>query len=190
VSKFIQTAPSFSLIVYFGKVGTITRQQRKKKQGREIFLLWTEGEKPRKQKIGIGSGVEPPSHFAVTSDTLWILWHVLVHYDDLCMTTCGSNIPPDVHYIVSRLSSIMKPDDIAIYTGILQRAVSCIQQHTQLSLRVSCLDDTLTLVATNWPLSVVKTHALVSFPTLSMDNAGWHARERICLPTHHWPISS
>ena len=36
----------------------------------------------------------------------------------------GNKIPPDVHYIVIRLSSIMKPDDIAIYTGISQRAVS------------------------------------------------------------------
>jgi hypothetical protein len=35
----------------------------------------------------------------------------------------GSKIHPDVHYIVIRLSSIMKPRDIAIYTGISQQSV-------------------------------------------------------------------
>jgi hypothetical protein len=35
----------------------------------------------------------------------------------------GSKIHPDVHYIVIRLSSIMKPGDIAIYTGISQQSV-------------------------------------------------------------------
>jgi len=35
----------------------------------------------------------------------------------------GSKIHPDVHYIVIRLSSIMKPDDIAIYTGISKQSV-------------------------------------------------------------------
>jgi hypothetical protein len=35
----------------------------------------------------------------------------------------GSKIHPDVHYIVIRLSSIMKPEDIAIYTGISQQSV-------------------------------------------------------------------
>ena len=41
----------------------------------------------------------------------------------------GSKIPLDVHYIVIRLSSIMKPHDIAIYTGISQRAVSRILRY-------------------------------------------------------------
>jgi CRP-like cAMP-binding protein len=36
---------------------------------------------------------------------------------------CGDKISPDVHYIVIRLSSIMKPGDIAIYTGISQNSV-------------------------------------------------------------------
>ena len=35
----------------------------------------------------------------------------------------GSKISPDVHYIVVRLSSIMKPEDIAIYTGISRQSV-------------------------------------------------------------------
>ena len=37
--------------------------------------------------------------------------------------TQGSKIPQEVHYIVIWLSSIMKGDDIAVYTGILPRAV-------------------------------------------------------------------
>lgn len=35
----------------------------------------------------------------------------------------GSKIPSDVQYIVIRLSSIMKPEDIAIYTGISRQSV-------------------------------------------------------------------
>lgn len=35
----------------------------------------------------------------------------------------GSKIHPDVRYIVIRLSSIMKPEDIAVYTGISQQSV-------------------------------------------------------------------
>ena len=37
--------------------------------------------------------------------------------------TQGSKIPQEVHYIIIQLSSIMKPDDIAVYTGILPCAV-------------------------------------------------------------------
>ena len=40
--------------------------------------------------------------------------------------TQGLKIPQEVHYIVIRLSSIMKPDDIAVYTGISPCAVKCI----------------------------------------------------------------
>ena len=36
---------------------------------------------------------------------------------------CGSKTPPDVQYIVIWLSSIMKPEDIAIYTGISWQSV-------------------------------------------------------------------
>ena len=39
------------------------------------------------------------------------------------MMTQGLKIPQEVHYIVIRLSSIMKPDDIAVYTGISPRAI-------------------------------------------------------------------
>jgi hypothetical protein len=39
------------------------------------------------------------------------------------MMTQGSKIPPEVHHIVIQLSSIIKPDDIAIYTGILPWAI-------------------------------------------------------------------
>lgn len=35
----------------------------------------------------------------------------------------GSKIHPDVRYIVIRLSSIMKPENIAVYTGISQQSV-------------------------------------------------------------------
>jgi hypothetical protein len=35
----------------------------------------------------------------------------------------GSKIHPDVHYIVIWLSSIMKPEDIAIYAGISHQSV-------------------------------------------------------------------
>jgi transcription initiation factor IIE alpha subunit len=41
----------------------------------------------------------------------------------------GNKIHPDVHYIVIRLSSIMKPRDIAIYTGISQQSVVRILRH-------------------------------------------------------------
>lgn len=44
------------------------------------------------------------------------------HYSVTAMAR-GSKIHPDVHYIVIRLSSIMKPDDIAIYTGISKQSV-------------------------------------------------------------------
>ena len=37
--------------------------------------------------------------------------------------TQGLKIPQEVHYIVIQLSSIMRPDDIAVYTGISPRAV-------------------------------------------------------------------
>ena len=37
--------------------------------------------------------------------------------------TRSSKIHPDVHYIVIRLSSIMNPENIAIYTGISQQSV-------------------------------------------------------------------
>jgi hypothetical protein len=48
----------------------------------------------------------------------------------------GSKIPLEVHYIVIRLSSIMKPDDIAIYTGISPRAVKRILQYFAMHGRV------------------------------------------------------
>ena len=35
----------------------------------------------------------------------------------------GSKIPAAIHWIVVRLSSLLKPEDIAIYTGISQRSV-------------------------------------------------------------------
>jgi hypothetical protein len=41
----------------------------------------------------------------------------------------GSKIHPDIHYIVIRLSSIMKPKDISIYTGISQQSVLRILRH-------------------------------------------------------------
>ena len=37
--------------------------------------------------------------------------------------TQGLKIPQEVHYIIIWLSSIMKPDDIAVYTGILPHAI-------------------------------------------------------------------
>ena len=40
--------------------------------------------------------------------------------------TQGSNIPLEVHYIIIQLSSIMKPDNIAVYMGISPHAVNCI----------------------------------------------------------------
>ena len=42
---------------------------------------------------------------------------------------CDSKIYPDVHYIVIQLSSIMKPKDISIYTGISQQSVLHILWH-------------------------------------------------------------
>ena len=44
----------------------------------------------------------------------------------------GSKIHPDIHYIVIRLSSIMKPEDIAIYTGISKPSVHRILRHFSL----------------------------------------------------------
>ena len=41
----------------------------------------------------------------------------------------GSKIHPNVHYIVIRLSSIMKPEDIAIYAGISHQSVLCILRY-------------------------------------------------------------
>ena len=45
----------------------------------------------------------------------------------------GSKIHPDVRYIVIRLSSIMKPEDIAIYTGISHKSVLRILRHFTLN---------------------------------------------------------
>ena len=42
---------------------------------------------------------------------------------------CGSKIHPDVHYIVIQLSSIMKPEGIAIYAGIFKQSVFHILQY-------------------------------------------------------------
>ena len=44
----------------------------------------------------------------------------------------GSKMPPDVQYIVIRLSSIMKPENIAIYTGISRQSVLRILQYFSL----------------------------------------------------------
>jgi len=48
----------------------------------------------------------------------------------------GCKIPQEVHYIVVRLSSIMKADDIAIYTGISPRAVKRILRYFAMHGRV------------------------------------------------------
>jgi hypothetical protein len=57
------------------------------------------------------------------------------------MCTCkhhglGSEVTLEVHYIVIQLSSIMKPDDIAIYTGISPRSVKRILQYFAIYGRV------------------------------------------------------
>jgi CRP-like cAMP-binding protein len=43
----------------------------------------------------------------------------------------GARIPAEVQWIVIRLSSLLKKDDIAIYTGISVRSVGRILMHFQ-----------------------------------------------------------
>ena len=44
--------------------------------------------------------------------------------------TRGSKIPLEVHYIIIRLSSVIKSDDIAIYTGVSPRTVNRILRYS------------------------------------------------------------
>ena len=81
--------------------------------------MWTEGKNMRRKKnmilrLGRWSGirrVDPGVRFSPTT---------MAH---------GSKIPLEVHYIVIRLSAIMKSDDIVIYTGISSRAVQRILRY-------------------------------------------------------------
>ena len=50
--------------------------------------------------------------------------------------TQGSKIPLEVHYIIIQLSSVMKSDDIAIYTGVSLQTVNHILQYFAMHGRV------------------------------------------------------